>query len=532
MQPPNLPPASWERFQQFYYSYPAIRLAVDLSRTAVTEDTISSMKPAFDKAFRAMDDLEGGAIANPDEKRMVGHYWLRAPEYAPDEKIRQAITATLQRIKDFTARIHSGEIKGAGGTFTRLLVIGIGGSALGPQFVARALGYPKTDKMQVHFFDNTDPDGMEKVLSEIGADLTRTLSVVISKSGGTPETRNGMLVAKSAYETAGVSFGKHAIAITGAGSNLDKFATEGQWLDRFPMWDWVGGRTSETSAVGLIPAALQGVDIDNVLRGAADCDRLTRSKNVRSNPAAQLALAWHVSVNGKGEKDMVILPYKDRLELLSRYLQQLIMESLGKEKDLDGKQVHQGIAVYGNKGSTDQHAYIQQLRDGVPNFFATFIECLKDSSDPKHVSEVEPGVTSGDYLEGFFLGTREALFEGGRPSITLTIREVSPYTIGVLVALYERAVGLYASLVNINAYHQPGVEAGKKAAAEVLSLQAGIINQLRLNPKRQYTASELGAALKMRDRTEAIFKICEHLAANGRIRCEEGEWWAEALYNG
>jgi glucose-6-phosphate isomerase len=532
MHTPNLPPASWERFQQFYYNYPAIGLAVDLSRTAVSEDVISAMKPAFEKAFRAMDDLEGGAIANPDEKRMVGHYWLRTPEYAPDEKIRQAINSTLQRIKDFTAKIHSGAIKGAGGTFTRLLVIGIGGSALGPQFVARALGHPKTDKMQVHFFDNTDPDGMEKVLAEIGADITRTLSVVISKSGGTPETRNGMLVAKAAYETAGASFGNHAIAITGVASNLDKFATEGQWLDRFPMWDWVGGRTSETSAVGLIPAALQGVDIDNVLKGAAECDRLTRSKNLRSNPAAQLALAWHLSVNGKGEKDMVILPYKDRLELLSRYLQQLIMESIGKEKDLDGKTVHQGISVYGNKGSTDQHAYIQQLRDGVPNFFATFIECLKDTSDPKHLSEVEPGVTAGDYLEGFFLGTRQALFEGGRASITLTIRELSAFSVGVLIALYERAVGFYATLVNINAYHQPGVEAGKKAAADVLTLQAKIINQLRLNPKRQHTASDLATALQIPHQTEAIFKICEHLAANGRIRREDGDWWAEALYAG
>jgi glucose-6-phosphate isomerase len=532
MNTSTLPPATWERFQQFYYNYPAIGLAVDLSRTAVTEETISAMKPAFDKAFRAMDDLEGGAIANPDENRMVGHYWLRTPEFAPDEKIRQTITGTLQRIKDFAAKVHAGEIKGQGGTFTHLLVIGIGGSALGPQFVARALGHPKTDKMQIHFFDNTDPDGMEKVLAEIGSDLTRTLSVVISKSGGTPETRNGMLVAKAAYESAQAIFGKHAVAITGIGSNLDKFATEGQWLDRFPMWDWVGGRTSETSAVGLIPAVLQGIDIDNVLKGAADCDRVTRSKNLRSNPAAQLALAWFVSVNGKGEKDMVILPYKDRLELLSRYLQQLIMESIGKEKDLDGKVVHQGIAVYGNKGSTDQHAYIQQLRDGTPNFFATFIECLKDAADPKGLSEIEPGVTAGDYLEGFYLGTRQALFDGGRASLTLTIREVSPYSVGVLIALYERAVGFYASLVNVNAYHQPGVESGKKAAADVLGLQEAIMNQLRLNPERQYTAGDLSAGLKMPDRTEPIFKICEHLAANGRIRREDGDWWAEALFQG
>ena len=135
---------------------------------------------------------------------------------------------------------------------------------------------------------------------------------------------------------------------------------------------------------------------------------------------------------------MVILPYKDRLEFFSRYLQQLVMESLGKEKDLDGKIVHQGIAVYGNKGSTDQHAYVQQLREGVNNFFVVFIEVLKDRSGSS--LEVDPGVTSGDYLSGFLQGTRRALHENGRESITITLEEMGPATIGKLIALFERAV--------------------------------------------------------------------------------------------
>jgi glucose-6-phosphate isomerase len=530
--PLQLPPASWDRFQQFCFSFPDIGLSVDLSRTSVTDKTFGEMKPAFDRAFRAMDDLEAGAIANPDENRMVGHYWLRAPEFAPDIKIREEITSTLARIKEFAAKVHGGDLKGAGGTFRRLLVIGIGGSALGPQFVARALGHPSRDRMLVHFFDNTDPDGMEKVLAEIGPELDRTLAVVISKSGGTPETRNGMLVAKAAYEKAGAKFHEHAVAITGKGSSLDKFASEPEWLARFPMWDWVGGRTSETSAVGLVPALLQGVDIDNVLAGAATCDRMTRPKQLNRNPAALLALAWFVSVNGKGERDMVILPYKDRLELLSRYLQQLIMESLGKEKDLDGKVVHQGIAVYGNKGSTDQHAYIQQLRDGTPNFFATFIEVLKDNTEDAGVTSivVDLGNTTGDYLKGFFLGTRDALFESGRASVTLTVREVSAFTVGMLIALYERAVGFYASLVNVNAYHQPGVEAGKKAAASVLELKGKILEFLPKRGIRGATAEELATELKTPERAELIYKICEHLSANGRVKKNAADWWAEGRY--
>ncbi|GAU34401.1 hypothetical protein TSUD_217410 [Trifolium subterraneum] len=207
--------------------------------------------------------------------------------------------------------------------------------------------------------------------------------------------------------------------------------------------------------------------------------------DIKNNPAALLALCWYWATDGVGSKDMVILPYKDSLLLFSRYLQQLVMESLGKEYDLDGNRVNQGISVYGNKGSTDQHAYIQQLREGVHNFFATFIEVLRDRP-PGHDWELEPGVTSGDYLFGMLQGTRSALYSNDRESITVTVQEVTPRSVGALVALYERAVGIYASLVNINAYHQPGVEAGKKAAGEVLALQKrvlAVLNEARLDKK-------------------------------------------------
>ena len=321
-----------------------------------------------------------------------------------------------------------------------------------------------------------------------------------------------MLEAKRAYKKAGLDFSKHVVAITSEGSQLDKIAKEEAWLEIFPMWDWIGGRTSELSAVGLLPAALQGIDIQAMLEGAKDCDEATRSMNINSNPAALLAMMWHHCGSGKGEKAMVVLPYKDRLQPFSRYLQQLVMESLGKAKDLEGNIVEQGIAVYGNKGSTDQHAYIQQLRDGRNDFFATFIEVLQD----RHGSsmEVERGVTSGDYLNGFFLGTRKALYDNKRDSITITIDEVSPRTIGILIALYERAVGLYASMIHINAYHQPGVEAGKKAAGEVIHLQVEILDHLIENAGTKYTVEALDQALGDHKVQEDIFKICQHLAAN------------------
>ena len=506
----------WQRYKERTTFHDEIGLSLDLSRVDFADDFFDQQSASINKAFTAMAELEQGAIANPDENRMVGHYWLRKPELAPSEDIQQQIKVCLENVKAFAGSVHSGEISGADGPFENVIVIGIGGSALGPQFVSHALGCSQADRMKMWFLDNTDPDGIDKVIDEIELSLGKTLCVVISKSGGTKETRNGMLEARAAYERKGLNFEEHVCAVTGEGSALDQIAKDGGWLKRFPMWDWVGGRTSETSAVGLLPAALQGVCIDQLLSGAGACDELTRSSDLSNNPAARLALAWFHCCNGKGEKDMVILPYKDRLELFSRYLQQLIMESLGKDKDLDGNVVHQGIAVYGNKGSTDQHAYIQQLRDGVPNFFATFIEVQKErSGELFHVEQ--GGVTAGDYLSGFFQGTRKALYESGRESITITINEVTPFSVGVLIALYERAVGLYASLVNINAYHQPGVEAGKKAAERVIDLELALFECLMRRDGHPMKVDDLAMEMQAVDEVETIYKVCEHLCANGRL---------------
>jgi glucose-6-phosphate isomerase len=502
----------WDRYRMYFNVNQPAGVMIDISRMNFPDTYFGAMQEPIRQAFEGMDELEHGSIANPDEKRMVGHYWLRNPSLAPRLDIGRAIETTLQRIKAFATEVHSGVIKTERGVpFRHLLVIGIGGSALGPQFVASALSSP-TDKMSVSFFDNTDPDGMDRTLNRLGTGLAETLTLVISKSGGTKETRNGMLEAKAAYEKAGLKFEAHAVAVTGEGSDLDRLAASEGWLTRFPMWDWVGGRTSELSAVGLLPAALQGFDINGLLAGAREMDELTRKKDPLNNPAALLALMWYYIGQGRGLKDMVVLPYKDRLELFSRYLQQLVMESLGKEKDLNGRVVHQGIAVYGNKGSTDQHAYVQQLREGVDNFFVTFIEVLKDREGDS--IEIEPGVTSGDFLSGFLQGTRRALYENGRESITITVPCVDAGTIGKLIALFERAVGLYGALVEINAYHQPGVEAGKKAAAGVINLQDRILSYLIQHRGQTFSIDGIASAAGASEEIETVFKILHHAAAN------------------
>lgn len=515
-------PALWQRFKDFYYHDETLGLSLDVSRMDFDAAFFERMAAPMEQAFAAMTALEAGAIANPDEQRMVGHYWLRAPQRCPQAALAREIKGTISKIKSFAARIHSGEIVGGKGrTFNNYLLIGIGGSALGPQLVADALS-TSDDKLVPHFLDNTDPDGVARVLGRLRRELARTLVVVISKSGGTPETRNGMLAARAAYDQAGLDFTRHAIAVTGFDdpSALYTLAKKERWLATFPMWDWVGGRTSVSSAVGLVPMALQGIDTSEFLAGAAAMDEATRAADIQANPAALLALAWHWAGNGRGDKAMVVLPYKDRLLLFSRYLQQLVMESLGKKLDLAGNVVHQGIPVYGNKGSTDQHAYVQQLRDGRNDFFATLIEVQSDDAGSSPAGkagarlEVGAGVTLGDYLEGFLLGTRHALHEGGRESVTITLRQLGSRSLGMLIALFERAVGFYATLVNINAYHQPGVEAGKKAAAAVLAVQEKLLAAMARDPGHPQTTESWAAAAGLEEETETVFKLLERLSVN------------------
>lgn len=514
----------WDRYRKHLCCCDSIGLTLDVSRMRFPEGFLDTMADPLDRALDAMAALERGAIANPDEQRMVGHYWLRNPALAPNASIRADIEESLRRIRDFAGAVHRGEHRSQNGDpFRNVVIVGIGGSALGPQLVGDALG-TADDSLMLYFCDNTDPDGFDRLLDRLGDELGRTLALVISKSGGTKETRNAMVEIADRYRAGKLSFPSCAVAVTCPGSELDRLALDKSWRARFPLWDWVGGRTSVCSAVGLLPAALQGIDVNALLTGAAQADRLTRNRSIAvdrdregtatgvGNPAALLALMWYYAGDGRGRRDMVILPYKDRLTLLGRYLQQLVMESLGKRVDRQGRTVHQGLTVYGNKGSTDQHAFIQQLQEGPDDYFVTFVEVLRDRTGASQ--QVEPDVTSGDYLHGLLMGTREALYEAGRDSITITLDELSPHRLGALLAVFERAVGLYAELIDVNAYHQPGVEAGKRAAAKTLALQGAVISHLRAHRGEALTADEVAEAIERSGQVEDVYHILDHLAAN------------------
>ena len=502
----------WDRYRQWRLPVAELDMVFDFSRMQFEASDLQGLKSLMINALREMEALDSGSVANPDEERMVGHYWLRDPEIAPSSVLRSAIVQTIQDVKHFAKEVREGSLTGQNGSFRKVLLIGIGGSALGPQFIDRALGSESSEGLTLHSLDNTDPEGMDAVFAALDGQLGETLTLVVSKSGKTRETRNGMLAAASVYERAGLSFAQHAVAVTGEGSQLDRLAQEDDWLRRFPMWDWVGGRTSVCSAVGLLPAALQGIDIDRLLEGARLMDRINRMPEIQDNPAVMMASLWYLAGQGQGNKQMVIVPYKDRLEWLSRYLQQLIMESLGKARNRKGQSVEQGLSVFGNKGSTDQHAYIQQLRDGRNDFFVTFIEVLKDRTEPAAV--LENGLSAGDYLFGFLVGTQMALTENGRQSMTIAVPEVDARSVGALIAVFERAVGLYASLIDINAYHQPGVEAGKQSAEKVLQAQRQLMELLRDNPDRTFKAEELANELNAAVSPEIIYRLCDRLTRN------------------
>lgn len=413
------------------------------------------------RAHAEMVRLEAGAIKNPDENRQVTHFTDR--QHYTDAPL-------FHRVQAFAAELWRPDALSDGHDVEFVVVNGIGGSALGPQLLQQAMRGPywnewsrrqRRNKPRIYFLDNTDSAGIADLTPIL--DLARTVVVTISKSGGTQETLNNMQAFEALFSDAGLEPATHSVAVTMPGSRLHEHATDSRWLAIFPMAESIGGRTSETNIVGHLPAALTGIDFSRFVTGARTMDEWTRRPELANNPAYQLAVAWYVAGNGCGDRNMVILPYADRLVLLGRYLQQLVMESLGKERNLAGARVHQGLTVYGNKGGTDAHAYVQQLQDGRDDFFVTFVEILRDSRD----LQLGGGMSMGDHLHAFKQGLQQALTAKGRLVMQLTLENLDEFGLGLIVALYERAVAVYAELIQVNAFHQPGVQAYKLASKGV-----------------------------------------------------------------
>jgi len=514
----------WKKFSNSLWFSDQLNIWLDISKVYFDNDDFNDIKIKFINIFKAIEDLEKGAFANLDENRQVGHYWLRNSSLSPTNDIKQKIDNEILKIDNFAKSIHQGKLLNKSGQkFTDVLWIGIGGSALGPLLIIESL-QKESKGLKFSFIDNIDPFLINEKLLELNERLERTLFVVVSKSGGTPEPKVAMDIIRKNIESKNINWCSQSIAITMAQSKLYKKAIDENWLEIFNLPDWVGGRTSITSAVGLLPLALIKEDINLFINGAKIMDELTRNYEINKNPAALLSASWYFCGEGVGKRDMVVLPYRDRLQVFSKYLQQLVMESLGKKFDRSGNTVNQGISVYGNKGSTDQHAYVQQLRDGLDNFFCIFIELL-DSPENFNIYDLE---NPKDYLSGFMQGTRSALSNEGRQSITITLDKLSIQNLGALIALFERAVSFYGELININAYNQPGVEAGKKAAANVLKFQCDV--KKLLDSGNQLCIKDFNNKINNSD-PETIFFILRQLCFNNNKYNVDGNWSCpESLY--
>ncbi len=501
--------------------------SLSLRQSGLNAEDFAGIADEASLAHEEMGKIEAGAIKNPDEGRQVTHFTDRTAYMG---------TELYADVEAFFKEVHANQITGSTGRpFDAIVVNGIGGSALGPQLVQYALNGPYWNELdrktrrngaRVYFTDNTDSAGLKDILAAV--DLETVLVVSISKSGGTRETRNNMFAIEAAYQAAGLNFARHAAAITMVGSKLDLHAADQQWLKVWPMAESIGGRTSETAIVGHVPAAAAGIDFGAMLTGAILMDEWTRAPQVLENPAYMLAASWCLLGNGKGDKNMVIVPYADRLVLLSRYFQQLVMESLGKELDLDGNRVEQGLTVFGNKGGTDAHAFIQQLNDGRNDFFVTFIEILKDAE----TYEAEEELTMGEYLHNFLQGLSNALAGKGRSVLQITFDELNAESLGMIIALYERAVAYYAELVHIYAFHQPGVEAYKKISGKVNDLARNVQAFIAGNAGFSGDAAAAADAMGCPDEAGETEGILAKYCVNGRV-CgsnrlsrvlEDGRW--------
>jgi len=371
---------------------------------------------------------------------------------------------------------------------TDLIVLGIGGSALGNIALQAALN-PSTYNLlpdakrggpRLFVLDNVDPAMVSDVLDFIGPRLATTCVNVISKSGETAETASQFMIFRQALkDKLGASFASRIVATTDAkkGTLHDIAKADGCAMLEVP--GDVGGRFSVLSPVGLFSAAMCGIDIGQLLGGAAAMRKRTENPTWRKNPAAVLAAVKHLAATKKGKVMHVMMPYSNRLYLLADWYRQLWAESLGKRHDRTGKEVFAGPTPIKALGTTDQHSQVQLYREGPNDKLTVFLEVAKQSRElavPDAFGDV-PGLA---YLRNADLGTllsaektatEYALACSKRPSLTIRFDEITPHTVGEFIYLYEFTTSLAGELLNINAYDQPAVELGKKATFALMGRQ-------------------------------------------------------------
>eukprot|EP00767_Chilomastix_cuspidata_P002596 gnl/Chilomastix_cuspidata/272.p1 GENE.gnl/Chilomastix_cuspidata/272~~gnl/Chilomastix_cuspidata/272.p1 ORF type:complete len:576 (-),score=285.33 gnl/Chilomastix_cuspidata/272:597-2324(-) len=463
--------------RNFSFYDPESKFCLDmhgLSTFDSPEHVVTAFEPAVQRARAAIEKIESGKITNKtkvveeSENRAVDHYNHRMVDSpVPGKSLADSI-AKWEEVKDFAEKLKAGAIVNeAGERYTDVIFNGIGGSYLGPYMLILALcgrDFNHDRALRIHFLSNTDPDAFGDLLKTL--DLSRIILVSMSKSGSTKETYGNMLAFRDVMEASGLVFGRHLVAITVAGSSLDKIAADNAFLARFHMHPETGGRVSICSAIGMLPAACAGIDFAQFLRGMSHMDALTRRADTMSNPAFLLSLGIEQQRRMRGRQNMVMLAYSDALLELPHYLQQLYMESLGKEYDIDGAPCADGLTVFGGVGTGEQHAFMQQIQKGIPDALVRFVY-FRNRAHDFPLAEMPPhGTTMGRQFLAFQKGTEMALMMNGRDFITTVFDRCDAFNVGMIVALEERVVTVLAAMHRINAYDQPGVQDGKVSAKD------------------------------------------------------------------
>lgn len=462
---------------------------------------LAAQKPKLDKAFELIRKMESGEIVNhtevkaESEDRQVDHYNLRLEEEkVPGKSLAKTLELWESTLK-FARDVESGAIKPTKAEkFDTIIFNGIGGSYLGPLMLIIAkygMDFNTTAGLpfKIYFVSNTDADMYAHIAKNIR--LESTIMVHLSKSGTTSETAGNMHTWMKMCEEAGVPVGDHSACVTIKDSLLDKIAHEKKFCQIWHMEVDTGGRTSVCSAIGMAPCAFAHLDFGAFIKGMSYMDKLTRKENVQENPAALIATIINAMSEKVGFKNMIILCYSEFMREYAHYLQQLYMESLGKEYKVSGEPARVGQTVFGGVGTGEQHSFMQQVQKGLGDCFVRLIGFEKRENDYFN----QQAGSMGRQLLAFLQGTQKALLKNKRPYMATTFVERNEYTFGMMIALEERIVTFLGSFLDINAYDQPGVQDGKLAASDVNKLSAAIVAGLEKNPNVKGKAAEVLAAL-------------------------------------
>ena len=477
------------QWQDFYVDYSKNILDVTTKKLLVDLAKEVGLECALNSYF-------SGEVINETEVRAVLHTALRTPKDATvrlqGTNVVPEINEVKEKIAAFSNKVISGELKGhTGKAFTDIVNIGIGGSDLGPAMVTEALEYYK-NHLKLHFVSNVEGDHIHQNLKKF--DPETTLFVVVSKSFGTQETLSNAITARKWFldQAPQDAVGKHFVAVS---SNVQKVVDFG--IDEeniFPLWDWVGGRFSLWSAVGLsISLSIGYKNYEALLAGATEMDEHFKNTDFENNIPVILGMLSVWYNNFFGAESEAIIPYSQYLHRLPAYLQQGIMESNGKSIDRNGKPVgyQTGTIIWGEPGTNSQHAFFQLIHQGtklipaefigfkhslfedkshhdklMANFFAQTEALMNGKTEAEVITELKGKKLPQETIDKL---TPFKVFAGNKPTTTIVVDKLTPKSLGALIAMYEQRIFVQGVVWNIFSYDQWGVELGKQLADAVLS---------------------------------------------------------------